>query len=417
MKKITPDQWLDQYFAGEYFSGEFSHLKKLIEDLNLHTGYQKIITIAGTNGKGETSRRLSRRLFEYQKSYACFTSPHLFSVVERFHFNGENIATDELIGCFKKTKDSLVNLKRTLSFFEFLFLNFLFLCRQKNISILVLEVGLGGRLDATNCLDADICAITSISRDHQELLGKTYKSILNEKMGILRPKKILVSALELNYLQNLVAKKTQALTIDWIDGFKEKQVSSITDFSRRNKYIADTIFALVYPSIEKYADTEKLSVEESVGDKSNAQLGFSKRLELKIKDYEFDFYSSHNIDGVRKLVHFLAQAKYTQYNNLIISFSDRDLADLRVMVKILLNYFETAKIYLYEFSHVKAVSSNKLLRIKDDFKLEITNKNKIQELLSTNAGSRMPLQGKTLCTGSQYFFADLSLALKGHIYE
>ena len=392
------DEWLESYFTGEYFSGKFEHLKSLIYKLKLNHGFQKIITIAGTNGKGETCRRLSQLLYENNNHYACWTSPHLFSAKERFHFNGALVDDSELIQVFGLVKKLIDDLHiDPLSYFEFLFVCFLFLAKNKKSQYLILEVGLGGRLDAANCLDADICAITSISRDHQAFLGHRYKSILKEKMGILRKKTSLYSALELTYLQQMVAKKVKSDDIKWIDGFFHHVLDLNNHFSSRNQFIAESIFK------ELFSDNRQLF------EKLN-KLNFTKRYELIVGHHQIDFYSSHNVDGVRKLVQFLSQSQYNKYNYLIISFSERDLEDLRVMIRILLKHFGKAKVFLYKFSHPKAISSSKLNLIKDEFNLEITDKNTIYTQFTKSADKE-----RFLCTGSQYFFTDIISTLKGHV--
>ena len=146
------------------------------------------IHIAGTNGKGSTAAIIEQILLEYgQKTTGKYTSPHLFSYTERFSINGVNIKEDEL--------DELTNIvleadrKHNIGLSEFEILTvicFLYFKRH-NVEIGILEVGLGGRLDATNVINNPLVSIiTSISYDHKERLGDTIEKIAYEKAGILK---------------------------------------------------------------------------------------------------------------------------------------------------------------------------------------------------------------------------------------
>jgi len=143
-----------------------------------------VISIAGTNGKGSTAELLSSLYNAADYTVGKFTSPHLIDFGERYSINGQ-IATDkQLLAAFKRVEE--VRAEVPLTFFEFGTLMAIEIFYAANVDIAIMEVGLGGRLDAVNILDADISLITSISIDHTSWLGSTIDEIAPEKMGIAR---------------------------------------------------------------------------------------------------------------------------------------------------------------------------------------------------------------------------------------
>lgn len=165
---------------------------------NPHTQF-KSIHIAGTNGKGSTSHALASILQEAGYKVGLFTSPHLKNFTERIRINGKECSESFIYENILKIKNSNLN---NYSFFElttaFAFKYF----AENKVDIAIIEVGLGGRLDATNIITPEICGIVSISFDHQELLGNTLEEIATEKAGIIK-RKIPVVVGEKN--PNLVA--------------------------------------------------------------------------------------------------------------------------------------------------------------------------------------------------------------------
>ena len=144
-----------------------------------------IITVAGTNGKGSCVCWIEAICRAHGVSVASFTSPHLHDYRERIRFDGEWIAPDALVAAFETIDAARGDI--SLSYFEWSALAALWLIAQRQPAVAVLEVGLGGRLDATNIIDADAAIITRIGLDHQEWLGHDIPTIAVEKAGILRP--------------------------------------------------------------------------------------------------------------------------------------------------------------------------------------------------------------------------------------
>ncbi|AKZ65906.1 bifunctional tetrahydrofolate synthase/dihydrofolate synthase [Candidatus Palibaumannia cicadellinicola] len=154
-----------------------------------------VITVGGTNGKGTTCKLLEAILLYYGKKVGVFSSPHLIRYTERVRINGKELpeaAHSKAMAIIETGRGNT-----SLSYFEFSTLSALQLFSQSMLDVLILEVGLGGRLDATNIIDADIAVITSIALDHTDLLGSDRNSIAREKAGIMRSgKPIIVGELD-----------------------------------------------------------------------------------------------------------------------------------------------------------------------------------------------------------------------------
>ena len=149
-------------------------------------------TVAGTNGKGSVVAVLSAALQDAGLRVGRYTSPHLIRFNERICVDGAEADDQALIGAFVAIEDARGAI--SLSYFEVATLAALWLFQQRSVDVQVLEVGLGGRLDAVNILDADVSVITSIGLDHTDWLGNDRSQIATEKAGVARPGKPCIVA-------------------------------------------------------------------------------------------------------------------------------------------------------------------------------------------------------------------------------
>lgn len=145
----------------------------------------RIITVAGTNGKGSAVACLEALLLAAGRTTGAYTSPHLQRYNERVRVNGKDIGDEELIAAFAEVEAARKSV--TLTYFEFGTLAAFVLLARAGVEDWILEVGLGGRLDAVNVLDPDLAIITSVDIDHVAFLGNDRETIGFEKAGILRP--------------------------------------------------------------------------------------------------------------------------------------------------------------------------------------------------------------------------------------
>jgi dihydrofolate synthase/folylpolyglutamate synthase len=142
------------------------------------------ILVAGTNGKGSTCEYLERFAMANELSVGKSTSPHIHQFNERIAIDGVPVPDQSIVRAFQEIESARKEI--TLTYFEFATLASLFLFCEQKVDVAILEVGLGGRLDAMNIVDPDLTIITSISLDHQDWLGDTRAEIAREKAGIMR---------------------------------------------------------------------------------------------------------------------------------------------------------------------------------------------------------------------------------------
>lgn len=178
---------------------DIKRIEELLRRLGDPHRSAKSVHIAGTKGKGSVAAMTASVLSTAGYSTGLYTSPHLHTMRERIRINGESISENDLIVIVNQMKPEIDETNRTgglgeLTTFEILtalaFVHF----HRNNVDFQVIEVGLGGRLDATNVLQSEVCVITSISLDHTEVLGDSLEKISAEKAGIIKPNSRVVSA-------------------------------------------------------------------------------------------------------------------------------------------------------------------------------------------------------------------------------
>lgn len=167
------------------------HTREMLLFLGNPQNGKKIIHVAGTNGKGSVCAYLDAMLRAEGKSTGLFTSPHLVKMNERIVLNGKQISDEDFCEVFEETMQAVRRMQDAglehPTFFEFLFAMAMKAYDRAGMEYIVLETGLGGRLDATSSVEPVACVITSIGLDHMEYLGDTVEQIAGEKAGIIRP--------------------------------------------------------------------------------------------------------------------------------------------------------------------------------------------------------------------------------------
>jgi dihydrofolate synthase/folylpolyglutamate synthase len=394
-KKIS--KFLVDNFGSEVFTPGLDRTRILFDPLTklITEKVIKVITISGTNGKGQTAHCLAHLLNQKQLSFALWSSPHILSIRERFNFGNKGINLEieyeELTQCIFESKKIIDNNYPALqiSYYEFLFYVFLklALAKKRKVEYLILEVGLGGRLDAVNHINADIVALTSISRDHQLILGNRYDLILNEKIGVCRKNTILISNIYLDYLKDKLRTFCFKKNINWINLIPQK------DYFENNQALSVAIFKHFYPkSNDKFTFPALKGRQEVIDFLGNSII----------------FVGAHNIDGVRCMLRANFLNKFSSGSTLkvMLSFSKRPYEELNIMLKLLLGITDLKyKILLTSFEHEKAVDKKiiKLLH-SENFKfnegmLDFVENWKKDLLQSNNE--------KILVCGSYYFIGEV----------
>jgi dihydrofolate synthase / folylpolyglutamate synthase len=184
--------YLYEYHPLDKIEFGLERIRAVAQRLNLLSWSEcQVITVAGTNGKGSTCCVIESVLCAAGLRVGVFSSPHIQDVRERIRINNAWLAKADYAKAFVCIDQARQG--TTLTFFEWMTLAALYQFKQHNLDCVVLEVGMGGRLDATNIIDADISVITSIGLDHMAYLGTTPEAIGAEKAGILRSHQVCVS--------------------------------------------------------------------------------------------------------------------------------------------------------------------------------------------------------------------------------
>jgi len=181
-----------------------------------HLAYPSIL-VAGTNGKGSVCAMLTRVLSRHGFRTGLYTSPHLVAVEERIRIGDEAISRRDFCRLLSRVKAAILELiasgklESPPTYFEVLTILALLCFRERDVDIAVLEVGMGGRLDATNVVTPLVSVITTVGRDHQEFLGPTLTDIAFEKAGIIKPGVPVVCGLGRGTARNVIERRAREL--------------------------------------------------------------------------------------------------------------------------------------------------------------------------------------------------------------
>ncbi|MGD8427267.1 MAG: Mur ligase family protein [Balneolaceae bacterium] len=269
------------------------------------------IHVGGTNGKGSTCHILGTIFQESAYKVGVYTSPHILRFSERFTINGETIPDEELVYFFQQYQDLLEH--HELTYFEISTALAFWWFEKSNVDLAVIEVGLGGRLDATNIIDPLVSVITSVSLDHTDILGDRIEDIAREKAGIIKAGKNLVigdlpEKARAEVFKIAKQRGSKVITIDELNPQYERpgiyrleigrkvvtvRANLVTPVQAKNLAIAWRVVQMVKESVPVSLD-QYLSAVETM----NPGIGrFNKLLE----DQHWYFDGGHNIEAVRAM--------------------------------------------------------------------------------------------------------------------
>jgi len=246
---------------------DLAHMRVLLTALENPERRFPAVLIAGTNGKGSTAATLGSILRASGFRTGLYTSPHLIRINERIQINGEQIADDKfalLHDLVERTAERLVEdgeLPWHPSFFEMLTAIAFEYFSTSKVEIAVLEVGMGGRLDATNVVEPRVSVITDISLDHEKFLGSTIAEIAREKVGIIRPRGVVVTLPQSPQANDVIG-----------NAIVEQDACAIS---------AVPYVPPVSPKAETYAQ-KRLTAENAAGNAKNSDNGMVARYPLQV---------------------------------------------------------------------------------------------------------------------------------------
>lgn len=392
--------YLTTHFGFEVFTPGLDRTRPLYQVFIKYFKNQgtKVVIVAGTNGKGQTAHTLATLLTKKMKNIALWTSPHILSIRERFVFSSKGEAFESSYEDLKwALQEGSKFLEKNMSgvkvsFYEFLFLVFLILAQKKEkIDYLILEVGLGGRLDAVNHFDADCTCITSISRDHQSILGSRYDQILSEKIAVARRNIPLFTNFSLDYLNSKTELYTKQNGIDW------RPLLGDVQYFKSNQKMAWEMF--------KYLEVKSdISIGEFEKLMEQMPLYKGRREIMTFEGKSLIFIGAHNIDGVRRMLQsYLEADEYLYPESLLVSFSVRPIKEVEVMLKSLVEFFqEKAELSVTAFHHPKALDEESIQKA-----CEKVNKGMLNFVFDWKSELKNTKKQTILVCGSYYFIGEV----------
>ena len=321
---------------------DLERMKTAYEMLDLDLSKIKKIHVAGTNGKGSVCSYLSHILIEAGYKVGTYTSPYLVRFNERIRLNMQEIDDKELFELIIEVYDLNIiyeeRFKETLTFFELLTLiSFLYFSRKK-VDVMVIEVGLGGLLDATNVLSYDLSLITSIGFDHMKQLGNTLESIAFNKLGILEEGSHLITTVDPSlhgyfkkYVKNIKAT-SEFYTLDDLERISDipltfkafqntYEVSLIGEYQLLNALLAIAGIHYLFPEIK-----------EPIIKKGLKKTTWSARLEeIDANIYLDGAHNTHAIESLKETS--LHAFKDKEIWVLFSALGDKDVSGMIELVK------------------------------------------------------------------------------------
>lgn len=363
--------WLFRQFASyqqlgkSAYKPDLGNILHLIEvlDLNLGLSALKFVHIAGTNGKGSCVNYIGSVLIESGYTTGIFTSPHIVDFRERIVVNGEQVDEDFVVGFCENIK----NLDFTPSFFEITFAMALSFFIQSKCEYVVLETGLGGRLDATNVVTPILSIITNIGMDHMELLGDTLPKIAYEKAGIIKAKVPIIIG-EYNadtfpiFEQKAMEMHSPLLLVDQNAELAHPHFIPSSYMNTNEKVILKSLEELKSLGLTKINEN---SVEAGF---KNIHINTSYRARFEtISDDPYEIIDvSHNPAGMSAFMDSISKLKYQQLHILYGSSADKNYVACAQL------FPKDALVYFAQFSNERSLTAEKAKKDLSNLGLQIS---------------------------------------------
>lgn len=398
------------------------HTKELLKRLGNPQDSIKVIHVAGTNGKGSTCAYLASMLKEGGYRTGLFTSPHLVTINDRFRINGENISDEDFTESFLRVKQVIDEAKEEglahPSYFETLFLMGVDYFYHKKVDYLVLETGLGGGKDPTNCVEHPLaCIITSISIDHVQYLGDTIPAIASEKAGIIKPGVPIIYDGHVKEAAPVIEKRAKELGspayalkpeqyklqeqnregITFLFEGEELQIPYIAEYQMMNASLA-------------YFTMKKLQTIHGIADETLKEgirkVSWAGRMETILPGVIVD--GAHNADGVAQFVKTVDQ--FRKDNRVILLFSAVSDKEYEKMIRLICEQIKPDAVIATQIQGERQILAEDLAGLfrkygADEVYAESEVPSALQKALKLQQG------GMVFCVGSLYLIGEIKAFL------
>ncbi len=395
------------------------HTRRFMELLGIRDGNMKIIHVAGTNGKGSTCAYMNGILCKMKENVGLFTSPHLEHMTERIRMNGMEISREEFVSIYLEVMKAIETMQAEglphPSFFEFLLGMGMKAFQKHQMTYVILETGLGGRLDATNVFTKPaVTVLTSIGIDHQAYLGETIEEIAGEKAGIIKPEVPLIYCGNDENVAKVIEEKVEAfgckcrkitdsayeiiektekdIAFSEIGAYDEVvtwKIKNRGSYQVENAMIAISTLRMILPEEKQVIKIWQDALMETV---------WAGRMEEVSKGIFID--GAHNISAIKAILQDHKQLDVLMFS----AVSDKDYKE---MIQLLVGEIEAKTYVVTTIEDQRAVQAQELKLLIDE-ELRIRKKSKpvyVEESIGKAWNRVVSLKskdGKALCLGSLY---------------
>jgi dihydrofolate synthase/folylpolyglutamate synthase len=348
-------EWLFQQFPSYQAIGavaykpDLGNINHLLSELGSPEKELRFIHIAGSNGKGSTSSLLASILKESGEKVGLFTSPHIQDFRERIRVNGEMISEQSVIDFCAQFQQNQLAIEP--SFFEITFAMALKHFKQEGCMVCVIETGLGGRLDATNCITPLLSIITNISLEHTQFLGNTLEEIAFEKAGIIKSDVPVVIGETTSKTKVVFTKKAELRnsSIHWAEEFisnEDYHFPLLGSYQRKNFRTVQCALEIL---IQKGFSITHESIQRGLEHLAENS-GFYGRLQLVSKEPNLILDVSHNVDGIQKTLESIHHINQGQLHIIYGTSSDKNYEEI---VDLFPN---DAKLHFTTFTNIRSIT-------------------------------------------------------------
>jgi len=341
MKSYDPLEYLSQ-LKSKGINLDLGPISRLLQRLDNPQTQYKTILVGGSNGKGSVAATISSILHGAGVNVGLYTSPHLIDFTERIRVNNQMIKEEELSELIDEVREVI---KEDITYFEFATaLSFLYFYRR-HVDIAVLEVGMGGRLDATNVVIPESSIITNICMEHQKYLGKNLSVIAREKGGIIKEGGVCLTAARQNKVLNVLGdlsrqKHSRLYRVGREIRMRKSKDGSFSYYGIFKKYKNLEISLIGKHQIENTAlalgaieilENRGLNIEGGIVKRGLKDVRWEGRLEILNENPTLVVDGAHNPGGISALCRSLAVD--FKYDKLILLFGVLNDKDYKTMLR------------------------------------------------------------------------------------
>lgn len=408
-----------------------THTRDFLQYLGNPQQGKKVIHVAGTNGKGSVCAYTQSLLLAEKKEVGFFTSPHLVKMNERIRINGVDVSDEAFLESFHETYNVVQKMteagKNHPTFFEFLFGMAMLLFDKKQVEYVILETGLGGRLDATNAIEKPfLTIITSISLDHTEILGETIEEIAAEKAGIIKPHVPVIFDGHEKRSAKVIRKRAEELQAPCREITKNAyEIQEITSkdiaFSSTNAYYENIIWKLdtsacyqvqnamlALEAMQYIAGTEEKHLK--LWEESLYQVHWEGRMEEVLSGVVVD--GAHNLGAIEAFAESVNSRRKVP-DKTVILFSAVKEKDYRKMIECLCKRVKADTYILTTVKSERGIATEELARVFREYTdVTIIEKTSPAEAFDT-ALKEKGENGQVYCLGSLYLVGEIKEIIAG----